>query len=472
MMRFSDYVGFLEALELSAEDAVMRELGDREVECKFNFKGQSFKVHMGSGTVATDGTTVRDPKKGVPNVWTVSFTGPSGYGTTGMSGTASSAVYSRLLGCVKRLFDMKKVNGLSFSPAEDGMAVPYDLFYRTYLRPDPPKGKGFLRVSEGLFLSKELIRDVGIGDMVIPAHRQERDRIAMVKSQKAVQRLSSRIGSEKEIPGDRENLKKLNSDLSSNRARWEKSKEDAESRARESGARASGRISDLRSREDQERDEARREQERRELERIQAVEAEEERVRSAERAERARSDAAKRGVASRVAGVAMRRREAGPLPEQDGVSPSLLSALGSAPWVSIAPGGEDVLIGKDSVGGSRYMRKSPSMKVSVTPDEAVYVVRNYTPVDPGERSRLAKAIYKSVVDARLGDRELEYAMEELPGDLAGAIRGMGIVSRGAVSGVSALKRKAKDIASMPGEVKRYYMPGKSPQSEPPEEFSL
>jgi len=35
-----------------------------------------------------------------------------------------------------------------------------------------------------------------------------------------------------------------------------------------------------------------------------------------------------------------------------------------------------------------------------------------------------------------------------------------------------LKRTARDIASLPGDVKRYYMPGKSPQSKPPEEFSL
>ncbi len=464
-LSFGHYLIVAEALSLSAEDVGIVELSDDEVECRFDYKGQDFEVHMASATI-----------QGVPDVWVVTFEGPRGYGTTGKSGTASSAIYSRMLGCVKQLFDMKKVNGLSFSPAEPGMAVPYDLFYRTYLRPDPPKGKGFMRVSSGLYVSKELIRELGIGDTVLPAHRAERDYLALVKANKARDRLRARIGTDKEIPGDKENLERLEGEMSGLQSRYRKSSAESGQRSAQAQDRTMSRRAQLTSVEDERRAAERAERERLEREERDRQEAERERereaVRSAERAERARSDAAKRAVASRVAGFAMRRRDAGPLPEQDGMNPSLLSSLGSAPWVAIAPGGEDVLIGKDSVGGSRYMRKSPSIRVSVDPDEALYVVKNFTPVDPGERSRLAKKVYGSMVDARLGREEMESAMGDLPADLAGAVRDMGVLGRAAVSGASAVKRAGRDVASLPGEIKRYYMPGKSPRSEPPEEFSL
>ena len=206
-MRFRDYIIFDEAMGMPTDGLRVRDYGS-SVTCHFDHGGDRYKVEMLHGEAY-----------GIPEVWEVEFIGPGGVSTTGVSGTSSSAIYSRMLGCIKKLFETRRVNGLSFSPAEDAMLVPYDLFYRKYLRPDPPAGMGFLKVSPSLYLSKGVIRSSGIGGLVLPAARVSRDNVAMAKAEKLADRIMDRIEAGREIPGDSDNLKRLEAEIEGLRAK-------------------------------------------------------------------------------------------------------------------------------------------------------------------------------------------------------------------------------------------------------------
>lgn len=89
----------------------------------------------------------------IPGMFEIVFAGPKGTQTTGTSGTGATAVYTKLLLAIKKLIETETVNGLKFTPAEVGMGLVYQRFYKQYLQP-----AGFIRVSLENYLRKDFIR--------------------------------------------------------------------------------------------------------------------------------------------------------------------------------------------------------------------------------------------------------------------------------------------------------------------------
>jgi hypothetical protein len=89
----------------------------------------------------------------VPGFFSIVFTGPKGTSSTKMAGTAATAIYTQLMLAVKKLIEIEQVNGLGFSPAEPGMGLVYQRFYRQYLQPG-----GFIRVDPYTYILKEWIK--------------------------------------------------------------------------------------------------------------------------------------------------------------------------------------------------------------------------------------------------------------------------------------------------------------------------
>lgn len=196
-MNFREYIEFVEAMTMSAGD-IKLDKSDEHLGCRFMHDGENYNVEMW-----------RFKDDGIDYIWSVDFDGPKGTNLTGKAGTASSIIYNKMLSCVKKLFEIHPVNGLSFTAGKSTMKVPYDLFYRNFLRPNPPNGAGFLKVDNDLYLSKDKVKEMNYTKVALSANRFHMADVENVKNKKAIERILKRTDSGKAFPTDFKTLEDL-----------------------------------------------------------------------------------------------------------------------------------------------------------------------------------------------------------------------------------------------------------------------
>lgn len=118
---------------------------------KFRIGGDAFEVGMDRvDDLKYEGQTVHPS-------FSITFSGPSRFSTTNKAGSGASTIYTQLLLAVKKLTETEKVNGLTFYPAEPGMGLVYQRFYKQYLKAE------FLRVSPKEYVRKDYIQEILAG---------------------------------------------------------------------------------------------------------------------------------------------------------------------------------------------------------------------------------------------------------------------------------------------------------------------
>jgi hypothetical protein len=415
-MNFREYIEFIEAMTMSV-DVDMQNIGDSDsiIKCSFEHDGREYQVWM-----------TKSVYKEIDNVWEVVFQGPHGVSTTNFSGTGSSAVYNKMLSCVKKLFDSKEVAGIKFKPAEMGMAIPYDLFYRNFLRPSPPKGAGFLMVTPDLYLSKDKIRELDYTDQVIPANRLHVAKIELAKVRKAIGRIYDRINRGKAFATDKKNLEDLEA---------KRDQIDAHHGAMERDF--YGKMSSSNHRRSQVR---------------QRAEAEALRLSDEREAERRRiRDEKMQKINSLLDKTLVRRGE---LPASDIVDSYMIEQLKSAPWIAITGDvGESnlrLMIGSDKLTQYRILRSY---------FEAFdYIVENFVEMSAVQKRSLAKRIYSFFIG--MPKHDIDIRVPNLPKDLQVELNNLGPIVRG----VEKLKTGVKKI---PMQTYRYWSGKPEPEEEEP-----
>lgn len=111
---------------------------------QFTHKNEEFEVTMERKSIKYAGHNV-------PGSFEIAFVGPNGYYTTNTAGNNAPAIYTQVLLAVKKLMATQVVNGISFAPAEPGMALVYQRFYDRFLKND------FVRINKSEAVRKTFI---------------------------------------------------------------------------------------------------------------------------------------------------------------------------------------------------------------------------------------------------------------------------------------------------------------------------
>ena len=422
-MNFKEYLQFVEAMTMSAEDLNYNKRYDSLIVCSFKHDGNDYEVKFGKSVW-----------QGVPDVWGVVFSGPAGTRTTGTTGTASSMVYNKLLSCIKKLFENETVNGINFRPAEEGMAIPYDLFYRNFLRPNPPKGAGFLMVSPELYLSKDKVREMAYTGNLLAANRMQMAKIELIKIDKAMGRIFDRINRGKAFATDQKTLDDLEQKKSEIYSKYQQLEREYQ-------------LSTIKTQ--NRREEARRRAE----EEAQRISAERER-------ERLRiHDEKMQKIRTMIDKTLVRR---GDLPPDELVLAGYMEKLKVAPWVALVQGNDDehfdVVFGEDLTSGNRISTETGSYF-----DLSDYIIQHFVEMPAGDKQKLARRIYAKLLRLKnkTNERQINYMVSKLPLDLRGELSDLGPFARG----VERLKKKAGELGEIPMQTYRYWSGKPNPEDE-------
>ncbi len=114
---------------------------------KFKHSEDDFEVSMYRAKINYAG-------QDVPGSFKIEFTGPNGFNTTGKAGSEATAIYTKVLLAIKKLMTTQTVNGLTFEPAEPGMALVYQRFYDRFLKNE------FVRISRNEAVRKSFINQI------------------------------------------------------------------------------------------------------------------------------------------------------------------------------------------------------------------------------------------------------------------------------------------------------------------------
>lgn len=90
----------------------------------------------------------------IEDIYSLTFEGPRGYSLTREEGGKATKIYTQLLLAAKKFLETQKVNGLSFTPADPGMALVYKRFVSQFLPKD------FIQVSSDTYLKKSIVREL------------------------------------------------------------------------------------------------------------------------------------------------------------------------------------------------------------------------------------------------------------------------------------------------------------------------
>lgn len=413
-MNFKEYLQFVEAMTMSAEDLDFNKVNSEMIHCGFMHDGKEYSVKLG-----------KSMWMGVSNLWGVTFIGPSGVHTTRTTGTASSAVYNKLLSCIKKLFETETVNGLIFKPAEDGMAIPYDLFYRNFLRPDPPRGAGFLMVSPELYLSKEKVREMEFTGNVLAANRMQMAKVELIKIDKAMGRILDRISSGKAFATDQKTLDDLEQKKSDIYRKYQQLERDYQ-------------LSTIKTQ--NRREEARR-----------RAEEEAQRLRDEQERERLRIRNEKLQKIRTILDKTLVRR--GDLPSTNDITSGTMERLKSAPWLALVQGyieeDQKIIFGKDLTSDNIISSESTSFL-----DLSYYIFQHFVEMPAGDKKKLARRIYAKLLRLKdkSGERQINRMVSKLPLDLRGELSDLGPFARG----VERLKKKAGELGEIPMHTYRYW----------------
>jgi hypothetical protein len=321
---------------------------------------------------------------------------------------------------------MKNVEGLIFTPAEEKMAVPYDLFARNFLEPDPPKGKGFSMIRPSLYVSRKTLKEKKADQWIKPAAELHRAKIATIKIKNDIDRIQDRISSNKGLPGDQEALQKLWNDY--NEAikkfldmghQFDRNVESPDARRRREESEAAQRLRDAHRN---------------------AV------------LDRARDLVSK----TLVPNTPISSRELSPDARQ------VNSELQKANWVSIkslSDGDADsdrMLVGLPN-GSNLFINYWMGVK------DIDFILNNFAQASPGQMDSLAKSVYSQIMNDSSMRSNYAQVIDKLPTDLKTAIEKMGIFKRGVQRAGVAVKNlpkaaveKAKDVMDSPKVVYNYY----------------
>lgn len=413
-MNFKEYLEFVEAMTLSAEDLDFNVREDSVI-CNFNHDGNKFTVRMNRGR---DG--------GVDYVWSVNFEGPAGYRTTKMSGSSSTAVYNKLLSCVRKLFATQKVNGLKFSPAETHMTIPYDLFYRSFLRPDPPLGAGFLMVTPNVYLAKDKVKELDLVTNVLPANRMQMAKVELIKIDKAISRIYDRINRGTGFVTDRKTLDDLESKRNEIANKFRNYEKDYNYTLKKN-------------------------KDRQEAARI-AAERELDRVREEEKMERKRVRAAKVERMKTLQEKVLVMKDS--LPPSTLVRQEIKTILASAPWISIQSITDDsawILFGNEEMDERVASRL-------IYFDEAEYIISNFVVMSEKKMRKTARRIYSALLKnpQTASEEGMSRVLSILPEDLRTQVRKIGPLARGIEFTKNQLKNMARDVFQVPMDTYRYW----------------
>ena len=422
-MEFKQFIDLQEVLAIDTDKVDLQDTG-YGLYCPFEYNGVEYKVSLVKEVKQLPWLTI-------PDTWSITFKGPEGYKLTKMAGTASSAIYSRMLACIKKLLDTHEVNAIEFSPAQEEMIVPYDLFSRAYLLPEPPKGKGFVQVSLSLFVKREFLdrnRDKlpESLDKVMDMVRKEVDsRVKHVKNLKAVQRQMGFAKTEEERKALYQRKLELKSSNLDRRSDFDSDFAAVQRRTRVRGAET-----------------------------------------PAEREER--QEAEQRGAALSTfrheflgAAISILRSKADKVlvPKSGRTIPEL---GGRADYIFYSMP-DDIRFVDLKVG-----RPMP-VAMSLSPVQAATVVAMTQEASDMQVKQIAMKLHDIVKTGRR--YEIEQRLNSMPPQLRSAIRGLGILPRAGLT----VSRAIKGLTELPGEIKRYYLPGKKPNTTlpppQPQEFS-
>jgi hypothetical protein len=117
------------------------------------------------------------------SVWSIYFKGKRGMSLTGTSGGGAVGVYSKLLGSIKKLTEIDKVDGLTFSGQERSMDIMYDKFIKML--------GGFKPVGNETYMRTELLSG-GLKDKAEEMEKINDKWIASLKANKDEQRAEKR----------------------------------------------------------------------------------------------------------------------------------------------------------------------------------------------------------------------------------------------------------------------------------------
>ena len=109
------------------------------------------------------------------SVWSIYFKGKRGMSLTGTSGGGAVGVYSKLLGSIKKLTEIDKVDGLTFSGQERSMDIMYDKFMKVL--------GGFKPVGNETYMRTELLSG-GLKDKADEMEKTNDRFIASLKAHK------------------------------------------------------------------------------------------------------------------------------------------------------------------------------------------------------------------------------------------------------------------------------------------------
>jgi hypothetical protein len=467
-MNFTDFMLFHEALSMSDEGLSISKDDSGETYCDFEFRGMPFRVTLSlrKGRLVPMWTHGENAEADfIPNVVGIAFKGPKGYSTSKVAGSASSAIYSKMLGCVKKVLDNMDVNAITFNAAEPGMYVMYNLFYRNYLMPDPPAGKGFLKIDNlgvngmngrdhQMYVSKEYIQQHKEQfpeqkylwkRMIVTAHKNTKLELEKVELEKAINRINKR-----NLPSDQAKLAELTHKLESlkqeilkynDAVRDERDKLRDERTARDEAERR---------RQQAERDE----EYRREQEHIQRIRA--------ERDLESQRDAEHIEVSSGLEAMTNKVLLAGELAD-----PRSLSALGFDPavykWIAFVsvPGRRtghsaddtmmDVVLGDNDPNRTQHMvrRKSISLR------NASKLAPQLRPATIGELNNIATRTHYAMQNSEARyqwGKTWAAELKDAPKALQDAFGGLTLTDKAV--------NAAKGVASIPGQIANYYFPGK------------
>jgi hypothetical protein len=154
-LNFRDFMRLDEIMDIASADTseIVLKRNRNSYIYDFEHNGEGYKVEMEKSNYPDEDMTEFNP------TYVIAFEGPNDMDLTGTAGMSATIIYRAMLLAIKKLLETTEVNSLEFSPAVPRMLPMYDIFYRKYLLPDPPRGQGFVRVRPTLYVRRSHLED-------------------------------------------------------------------------------------------------------------------------------------------------------------------------------------------------------------------------------------------------------------------------------------------------------------------------
>lgn len=143
-MNFSEWLR-IDEIEM-ADEGINFNYSNGVGRAEFQQMGMNFRVDFNMVTSYAMGEYI-------PDVYNVVFSGPSGTFSTGRAGSGALAIYSKVMGAIKKLMDATNVNGIAFSAAEDKMAPVYQRLFKRL-------GGDFVQISNTEYIKRSVLKGI------------------------------------------------------------------------------------------------------------------------------------------------------------------------------------------------------------------------------------------------------------------------------------------------------------------------